>query len=220
MITDIPEESARIGALRLEIDGLWSVQDFQSLLLVSLQNVYQRVSTTMLLGDLVREEQRRNEQSDKRERPEDWTWSALFYGEIYPFPGREAVFKLPPFESAVEAVRPFVASLDIGGIRLESPGWIQVVGHLNPLKTIADFISKWRAENTKRMKITGDAALEREKMNRKFALDVLRHMPPSSRHGAAVRLAEIAQYAINPSVDTLAHLASDNRVLEAELIEG
>jgi len=56
-----------------------------------------------------------------------------------------------------------VASLDIGGIRLESPGWIQVIGHLNPLKTIVDFISKWRTENTKRMKITSDAALSEKK---------------------------------------------------------
>jgi hypothetical protein len=220
MIIDIPEESARLGALRLDIEGLWSVQDFQTLLLGTIQDSYQRVSATMLLGDFAREEQKRNDQLYKNDRADqsDRSWWSLLYGEVY-YGRYEANVRVQSLESALQAVRPFVASLDIQTLRLESPGWVQLIGHLNPLHTIADFISKWRAENTKRMKITAEATLEREKMNRKFALDVLRHMPESGRREAAVRLGEIAEYAINPSVSGLSRLASDGRVLDAKLIE-
>jgi hypothetical protein len=63
-----PVESGetRPASLRLQIEGVWSVEEFQSLLL-TLDDVYKRVPTVMTLGDLLRGEQRQNE--DLRKGP-------------------------------------------------------------------------------------------------------------------------------------------------------
>jgi hypothetical protein len=226
MITEPSENSVRLGALRLEIDGTWSVEEFQELLL-TINDVYRRVATTEMLGELVREEQRRNEDLTRQEHREDqdWTWQSLYYGSQRYFE-REFFFERLPLLKAFEAVRPFVSHLAIDAVRLESPGWIQIIGHLNPLKVIADFISKWRAENTKRKKIQSDEkraegalAFERERMRRAFALEILRLTPEADRHRAAERLSEIAEYSINPSISALERVATNSRVGEAEIVE-
>jgi hypothetical protein len=122
-----------------------------------------------------------------------------------------------------------VSSLDIDAIKLQSPGWLQVIGNLNPLKVIADFISKWRAENTKRLQIKttaaterervhSESALERERMLRAFALEVLRQLPDDQRGPHASRLAEVAEYAIVPSTNALKRVADDVRVIDAEIV--
>jgi hypothetical protein len=226
VITEPPEDSVRLGALRLEIDGSWSVQEFQALLL-TINDVYNRVATTMMLGALVREEQRRNDAFRRQERNEqiNWAWESTYYGLPRHFEG-EFFFQRQPLPKALEAVRPFTAPLAIDALRLESPGWVQIMGNLNPLKVIADFIAKWRAENTKRMKIQseerrteGALAFERERMHRGFALEVLRQMPESDRHRAAERLSEIAEYSITPSISELERVATDTRVGNAEIVE-
>jgi hypothetical protein len=88
------------------------------------------------------------------------------------------------------------------------------------------FITKWRAENTKRLKIQSQEkqaqdtmAFNRERMSRAFALEVLRQMPESDRHRAAERLSEIAGYAITPSITALEHMVTDSRTGDAEVIE-
>jgi hypothetical protein len=202
------------------------VEEFQGLLL-TIHDVYQRVATTMMLGALVREEQRRNEAFLEQERREqtDWAWETIYYGSPRPFE-TEFFIARQPLPRALEAVRPFVVPPAIDALRLESPGWIQIIGNLNPLKAISDFITKWRAENTKRMKIQSEEnrdkaalAFERERMHRAFALEVLRQMPESNRPRAAERLSEIAEYAITPSTSALERLATDSRVGDAEVVE-
>jgi hypothetical protein len=122
-----------------------------------------------------------------------------------------------------------VVALSIDGIKLESPGWVQVIGNLNPLKVIADFISKWRSENTKRLniqkesetereRIRTEAAVQRERIRKGFMLEVLRLMPNELRGTASDRLPEIIEHAINPTMDTLERLSVDSRVSEAEVV--
>lgn len=223
MQPNLPEEPNHTGVMMLRIDGFWSVREFRELL-ASTEDVYNRVAKTTLLGDFVREENRRNRGSERKSEA-DWSWSALYYGgERFRSPN-VAEFRQEPWEAVLLVVQPFVVSLGVGAIRLESPGWVNLLGHLNPLKTIADFISKWRAEDTKRMKIGIDAGferdrltLEREKMNRQFAIDILAHMP-EGEYGAARRFAEIAEHTISPSIAALGRLVSDSRVVDAELVE-
>ena len=219
-----------LASLRLQIEGSWSVEEFQSLLL-TLDDVYKRVATVMTLGELLRQEQRQNENLQKEERYDriDWSLSELYGGTVYPY-GKEGFYvEREPFSRVVAGVQPFVSPLGVDAIRLQSPGWLQIVGNLNPLKVIADFISKWRTENTKRMQIKTttdtererfhtESALERERMLRGFALELLRQLPEGQRAHHAGRLAEVAEYAITPATSALQRVASDARVLEAEVV--
>jgi len=224
------EESNRMGLMRLQIDGPWSVRDFRDLL-QNTETVYNALDSVTLLGDFVRAESERNNALVATEKYSEWEryWTGLYWGdgeEVYIpnfMPERRRRFE--SWENILKTVVPYTAKLEIAAIRLESPGWIDVLGHLNPLKTIADAISKWRAENTKRMKLKMDSkvrqeelALEREKMNRKFALDVLAHLPEG--HGQALRFAEIAEQTINPSLARLDNLLSDSRIIDAEVADG
>lgn len=191
--------------------------------------VYSALDSTILLGDFVRAEGLRNLQLREGDQSSEMQtyWWELFWGasEVY-YRTRdfeETRRRLDSWESILASVVPYTAQLEVAAIRLESPGWINLLGHLNPLKTIADFISKWRAENTKRMKLAMDSnvrreelALEREKMNRKFATDILGHLPEG--HGHAPRFAEIAERTINPSLAGLDRLLADSRVIDAEVV--
>jgi hypothetical protein len=227
VITEPSENATRLGPLRLEIGGFWLLEEFQSVL-STIDDVYTRVATTTMLGDLVREEQRRNNVFRQEEHAEqmDWAWTSTYYGSPrVPFE-RELVFEREPLPRAIEAVRPFTSPLAIDALRLESPGWAQIIGNINPLKIIADFITKWRAENTKRMKIQSEErrsdatiAFERDRMHRAFALDVLRQMPSTDQHRAAERLSEIAEYAITPSINALERMVADARVGDAEIVD-
>jgi hypothetical protein len=216
------EESNRMGLMRLQIDGAWSVRDFRDLLITT-ETVYNTLDSAILLGDFVRAESDKNDQIRNGEKSErEWYWTGIYWGseEV-----GEIRRQIESWETILSSVVPYAARLEVADIRLESPGWITVLGHLNPLKTIGDFISKWRAENTKRTKLKMDSnarreelALEREKMNKKFALDILSHLPEG--HGQALRFAEIAERTINPSLAGLERLLADSRIIDAEVADG
>jgi hypothetical protein len=219
MISGPSEQANLVTAIRLEINGDWSVQEFQALL-TTIADVYKRVAAPIMLGSLVREERNRNDHSVSEDQM-SLTWSNLYYE--YPFTD---YWRRQPLENAFEAVFPFVASLRIDGLKLESDGWAQIVGNLNPLKVIADFVSRWNSEKTKRMKIRSDErqreadrALERERIRQTFALNLMRYLPETDRHVAAQRLSEIAQYSIAPAILQLENLAESNRIGGAELVE-
>lgn len=225
-----PPGETRLAALRLQIEGSWSVEEFQSLLL-ALNDVYQRVAAVMTLGDLLRQEEQRNEALLKRERLDqmDWSWSTLYWGTDSPYGRGEFFLQREPLSRVIAGVQPLVLPLGIDAVRLESPGWVQIIGNLNPLKVMADFVSKWRAENTKRLQISTmaqterertqtEGALERERMLRGFALEVLRQLPEGPRGQHGNRLAEIAEYAITPGTNALQRVANDVRVIDAGVV--
>ncbi len=225
---DLPTEE--LAGFRLEILGAWTVEEFQSLL-VTINNAYKRIAPIMLLWELIREEKRRNNAlgEENRRDQQDWHWHVLYHGsEYYGFPERPLRFR-HSISDVLTVVLPFVVPLDIDGIKLESPGWVQVIGNLNPLKVIADFISKWRAENTKRLgiqkasetereRIRTEAAIERERLRKGFVLEVLRQMPSDLTGTAADRLPEMIEHAINPTMNTLEHLSVDSRVRDATVV--
>jgi hypothetical protein len=56
----------------------------------------------------------------------------------------------PKYSRLIELASSVTEPLQIDAISYASPGWIQMIGDWNPIKVLAEFISKWRAENTKR----------------------------------------------------------------------
>jgi hypothetical protein len=125
-------ELAELGLLRLDLSGSWSVRDFSEWL-NDLQFAYVRLSAFLLYSE-----------SD----------SKLLRMMIRPY-----IHTLMPndrsaeFETVLRNARSKVVDFRIQQIQIASPGFIEFVGSLNPIKTIADFITSWRAENTKRQEM-------------------------------------------------------------------
>jgi len=54
--------------------------------------------------------------------------------------------------------------LSLKRINIKSPGLLELLGHLNPIKVISEFITKWRHENTIRERGRSKANLEQMKL--------------------------------------------------------
>src|SRR5579859_3643173 len=175
------------GYLRIEVADDWSVESFRDLL-GSVQEIHDSLTALEYLGILIALERESNFQITSQGRLDapNHHWETLFVGNDSA--------ALEPLASIKEILRPIAIQLNISALRMESPGWAELVGHLNPLKTIADFITKWRAENTKRRKMEFDSQLARQKADREFAMKVYGMLPDThARSHLGRRMAETSE---------------------------
>ena len=127
--------------------------------------------------------------------------------------------QVPPFDRLLELTRAVSQPLTVDAISFASPGWIQLVGDWNPLKVLSEFITKWRAENTKRdanrMKYDND----RLKIQSELAAKLLDAAPKMEKHheGGTSRLIDMAESVIKPATGYVQRIGSDSRIYEAEL---
>jgi hypothetical protein len=180
--------------MRLELNGAGSVKAF-SALLSELARCYDLIEQFQLLCETVN----REAGSNAREP----VWQRLYF-ERYPFHQN--------LDEVLQSTSPFAMTLTVGSIRLESPGWMELIGSLNPLKVIADFITGCRAENTKRMAIRSNEAIQRDRIRAKFATDILKMLPERTRLEGVHRIVDITNGVIVPAALALESIASDERV--------
>lgn len=107
-------------------------------------------------------------------------------------------FEPPPGTTIQPWARQLAFPLTVHAIRLESPGWIAVVGWLNPLRVISDVIGVWRRENTTRIQEL-----------HQYQLELLDRMTPTAR-------AAIAPILLEQTFARTTNIARDHRVLDAE----
>jgi hypothetical protein len=203
-----PTNDLDLAVLHLRVDDKWSVQEFAELLTLVVE-AYEPIEQLHVLSRVVDQEV-----SNKAQEP---VWNAL-YSNAYTQPfGRN-------FDDLLKSMRPFRYSLTVGAISISSPGWIEVIGSFNPLKTIADFITHCREEKTKRMDIDAKVyiASEHEKTERlrikaELATNILTLMPEHSRPETAYRVVDISQAVIEPSMKALESVVRDERVQGAEV---
>jgi hypothetical protein len=95
-----------------------------------------------------------------------------------------------------------------------------MIGDWNPLKVLADFISKWRAENTKRDANRLRAENEQLRIRTELAAKLLEAAPKMERHheGGAARLIDMAENVIQPATGYIARVGADSRVIDVELV--
>jgi hypothetical protein len=91
--------------------------------------------------------------------------------------------------------------LRLRSVHYGSPGLMEVLGGLNPLRVIFDFVSQWRTENT-----------SRQHQERAFTLELLDRIGPDLRDKYATELLE--------QINQLRPAVTDQRVIEVTLIEG
>ena len=126
----------------------------------------------------------------------------------------------PKYSRLIELASSVTEPLQIDAISYASPGWIQMIGDWNPIKVLAEFISKWRAENTKREASRFKAENERFRIQAELAAKILESAPKMERHyeGGTSRLIDLAEEVIRPTASYLETVGSSSRIIEAEIV--
>jgi hypothetical protein len=197
------------------IDGDWSARDFATLL-TRFDQAYLTAAALAWLAD----------QSYTQVR-------STLQLESLPFdvPPTEPPVQVATAAEAIQIANSLTLGngLSIGGIILQSPGFLEFVGWLNPLQQIRQFITDWRRINADKAKLameherkkTEDEHRHEEKMlqieiqRRKtqwgIAFDLLKRMSRGKQAGVAADLIEQFKQSLIP-------VASDMRVIEAKLL--
>jgi hypothetical protein len=108
------------------------------------------------------------------------------------------------------------SSLRLLATEFGSPGFWAFLGGLNPLKTLADFITAWRHENTIRDEHVDSVLLEKERLALQREDQVVRHrlelFDRVSRVSSPELQAELARQLVVEVVPFIADTARDMRV--------
>ena len=212
--------SSERAAIRFAIDGSWTADEFANFLRDT-SDVYARINALFILREAIDAEARFNQEARDRSNYEgqDFTWHSEVFGRAFHHPMGIFGSQVPPFDRLLELTRAVSQPLTVDAISFASPGWIQLVGDWNPLKVLSEFITKWRAENTKRdanrMKYDND----RLKIQSELAAKLLDAAPKMEKHheGGTSRLIDMAESVIKPATGYVQRIGSDSRIYEAEL---
>jgi hypothetical protein len=141
------------GLIRFSLAGSWSVRDFASWL-NDLQLAYLRLSAFFLLSE--------GDTELLRLATKPYVLTVRMQTE---------------FDPLMRIVAGRKQELRLSKIEIASPGFAELIGSLNPLKTIADFITAWRHENTLRDTAMLQANLELRKTLADHAASIVQAAP-------------------------------------------
>jgi hypothetical protein len=212
-ITTIPDE---LGSLRFGIQGQWSCADV-SRFLAKTEETYQRLASVFVISTAIEQELKYNTEPGEQQYPE-FSWHNLYFGGHFARDFHVVWEEAPEYPKLLALTSVIAPPLTIDGIFYESPGWIQLNGSWNPLKVLADFISRWRSENTRREEIRSKAGIESKRIDKEFAAEIFKHLPKEHRYQAASRLLDIADHVIKPATEYIESTAVDWRITETKLL--
>jgi hypothetical protein len=217
---DTLQFSTERTAIRFAIDGDWTADEFASFLRET-SDIYARVNSLFILREAIDAEARFNQQVREQSSYDRqvFTWHSELFGSSVHHPMGVFRTQPPSFERVLELTRSVSQPLVVDAISYASPGWIQLIGDWNPLKVLADFVTKWRAENTKRDANRMTFENDRLRIQAELAAKLLDAAPKMERHheGGTSRLIDMAESVIKPATGYVQRIGSDSRILEAEL---
>ena len=209
------------SAIRFEIDGSWTCEEFSDFLKMT-EDVYSRINSIFVLRDAIDEESRQNRDHQESQQYDrmDFSWHNQFFGASYNHPMGSIGTEPPKYSRLIELISSVTEPLQIDAISYASPGWIQMIGNWNPLKVLADLLSKWRAENTKREANRLKAQTERLRIQAELAATILENAPKMERQyrGVTSRLIDLAEEVISPTTTYIETIGSNSRVIAAEIV--
>lgn len=211
----------RLGILRIQLDGQWTVEEM-SQLFANLSSSYVSLNAFIYISDSF----------DQRIR----SFSGLnprWFKHDFPYP-------LPPSilleRDLIRWIEPLVHSalressdLYLHGIELHSPGWLEVLGRLNPLRAIEETIKAWRAENLKRMKNESQERIELRKLESQERLETLKvksdvftqitnRADQLRRDGTSPLMEQYISLTSDQPIRQIEQLAKDPRIVVAEIV--
>lgn len=227
------EPEIGIAILQIRIDGHWTVEEFAEILR-KVESTYDGLNTIYFFAYALRLEALRNSRAhESRDFSEDSTVRNLWHGtEAHYFLNKitpDEVFEKagPPIQSLVPVVRELSGRLILASVSYGSPGWIEMLGSLNPLKVIADVIKDWREQNTTRMQNELHAETERQKNRlhaeteqrriQGYVLKAVLSSSPELWRENNGRLTEASEKLLRPAMKAIEEIARDIRITDVLL---
>ena len=212
--------SSEQTALRFAIDGEWSAKEFGEFLRET-SEIYHRLNSIFILRQEIDAEAQRNATARENQNYDQqvFSWHSEFFGRSMHNPMGFIGTPPPSFEKVIDLTRSVSQPLTVDAISYASPGWIQLLGDWNPLKVLSDFITKWRAENTKRDANRMKYDNERLRIQANLAAKLLDAAPKMERYqeGGTSRLIDMAESVVKPATVYIARVGNDARIINAEL---
>lgn len=220
-MTKVSNLEHELADLRLGITGSWSVEAFTDFLR-GVNDTYERINAVDFFVRAIQYEDHENEVLEKKSNYSDIDFRLrhMFYG--FPIHGHHEVeFEQPEnFDSLIAVAARYTGSLHVVSISFASPGWVELIGSLNPLKVLADAIVEWRKQNVEKEKIRQEAETERLRIRSQFAMDILRWCESitANRRDGRDRLPDIEKKVLRPAEDFIARIAGDGRITEVQIL--
>lgn len=206
------------SAIRFRISGNWTCEEFGAFL-HSTNDTYNRINSIFVIRRAIDNEAQRNIFLGKNDQlnDRDYSWHNQFFTVKY-YSG--AVDLGPPssFAQLMNVTNAFAEPLQIDAISYASPGWIQLIGDLNPLKVLSEFISKWREENTQREKVHRDSENSNLQIRCKLAARLLEVLPKMKDHDERSRLIDLVENIVEPTNTYIQGVKNNSRILEVAIV--
>ncbi|HKQ06136.1 MAG TPA: hypothetical protein VJ464_13455 [Blastocatellia bacterium] len=237
-------EDFEIGILRIEIDGGWSTYEFSSLL-TNLRDAYLDINMIIFFSRQVESEYNSIDRSrtiSAGTRYFSDVWESETRKELEYIDSEIGRLKLSNTSTKLSLdllksiAQGYTTDLYINSIEYSSPGWIEVIGNLNPLKILADVITSWRRENTERKKAELDgekaareASVEEERVRSqeriemaKIKSDLLKTLvatgAPLRRVSNGAELERVLAIIDKQAGETVADISKDRRIGEVKVL--
>jgi len=210
------------ATIRANVADEWLLADFGRDL-ISLETAYLRVAAFLYADDSF-ETRRRVLLSSELELAE---WSARHITDAEEGVEERGRVRPPKLTSTMSRllreVEGELPPLRLATIRIASPGFVEAVAELNPLKVVADFVTHWREENRLRTAQTTEAETRRRELDlreRELQLKALSELSAQVRENVrlGVELAESIGGAVGANAQR--HLVERTLALAAEGLGG
>ena len=189
-----------LGVLNFKVNGKWSIGDFVTWL-SNADSAYARLNAFLFISPEF--DRKIHEVSFETRRiihrlPEPYIVRGKEYSEV--------------FTSLVGAALRKAHPLELKKINISSPGTMEFLGSLNPLKVIADFITAWRAENTARTEMERQYATEEMRIKADLMKSLIERADKLTQEGAIQFLEAFIKFALDESLDKLKEIGRDLRI--------
>ncbi|HKC62524.1 MAG TPA: hypothetical protein VKB86_02750 [Pyrinomonadaceae bacterium] len=182
-------EESKLGLLRFDLNGSWTVGEFSNLL-ETIDTSYIRLSLFLFRSD-------------------------EFDHHIRCFGADQIRMARPEsFTPLLSHARRHTEDLRVRRLSLASPGFVEMVGNLNPIKIIADFIIAWRHENTVRDENTHQAELERMRIKAELAKLLIERAEHLTKGHPDAFMERLVEYVVDEPQKALTSQAKDMRITQ------
>jgi hypothetical protein len=203
------EEIIEKGAIYFKVEGRWSVDDLIEWF-STLNIAYQRLNAFLRIsGEFDRKITHIGRFEDVRHGN---SWMSSIDNEYFNTLTLNPLQCEPLFNSIIQAALRKTYQLELMRIEICSPGFVELIGNINPLKVIADFITNWRKENTIRDSNNMKWETERLKIKADFMKSLIERSDYLSRKGSFQIMEMFNNFVLDKSFDKLKGIAQDSRV--------
>ncbi len=194
-------DTADEGIIVFELDDKWTLRDFIGYLAI-IEDAYNKINSFFYFSE--RLDEYIQQISHEKLSPEYIHYSS-------PAVSLMDEYKIKQFKSIIRYSEDISIPIKLNSVVIHSPGIVELIGNLNPLKIIADFITAWRHENTIREDNLQKNSIEKMKILADIFNTSLDRMEMLAKNCDKQFLHEFKEFTVNSTFSSLSEISKDIR---------